>query len=169
MNYQFRIAEGLLAAIHADLSRPHAHAYERVGFIHCRFGAGPHRSVILAQDYASVADADYLESEEMGAVMGPTAIRLALQAVYRHQGPVFHVHRHDHDGIPGFSRVDLRESAKFVPDFWKVAPEMPHGALVLSHDAATGRVWCPRNHEAQPLTSIVSVGTRLTRLGAAHD
>lgn len=169
MNYQFRISEGLLAAIHVDLSRPHAHAYERVGFIHCRFGAAAHRGVILAQAYAPVADEDYLESDTMGAVMGPSAIRLALQAAYQHHGPVFHVHRHDHDGVPGFSRVDLRESDQFVPDFWKVAPAMPHGALVLSHDAATGRVWCPRDREARPLTAIVSVGTRLTRLGAAHD
>lgn len=169
MNYQFRISEALLATIHVDLSRRHAHAYERVGFIHCRFGAGLDRGVILAQNYAPVADADYLENPTMGAVMGPTAIRLALQAAYRHQGPVFHVHRHDHEGVPGFSPVDVRESAKFVPDFWKVAPTLPHGALVLSHDAATGRVWCPRSGNAQPMSAIVSIGTRLTHLGAVHD
>ena len=48
---------------------------------------------------------------------------------------------HEHSGRPSFSRTDLREQIKFVPDFFKVRPQLPHGAIVLSHDRAAGRVW----------------------------
>ncbi len=54
---------------------------------------------------------------------------------------MFHVHMHGHAGRPGFSRIDLREQSKFVPDFFKVRREMPHGAIVFSRDMAAGRVW----------------------------
>lgn len=168
MNYQARLPESMLAAIHADLSRPHAHAWERVGFLHCRIGAAPGRCLLLAQTYLPVADADYIESDSMGAVLGPTAFRLALQMAYQRQGPVFHLHRHDHRGIPSFSQVDLRESAKFMPDFWKVAPTQPHGTLLLSLDAVAGRIWCPQDRAVHPLTDIVSIGTAVLRLGGHH-
>lgn len=31
-----------------------------------------------------------------------------------------------------------------MPDFFKVRGEMPHGAIVLSHDRAIGRAWLDR-------------------------
>lgn len=165
MNYTFRIPSNLLDQIHKDLSRPHQHAFERVGFIFCQVGQSNDDSIVIAQHYDPVRDDHYLVSNEVGALMGPDAIRLALQTAYKGAFAVFHVHRHDHVGIPRFSRVDLRESAKFIPDFWKVAPKRPHGTIVLSMDAATGMVWCPEARKQTPMSNIYSVGLTLARMG----
>lgn len=168
MNYAFRITGDLLEAVHDDLSRPHMFAYERVGHLHCRIGLWAERAVILAEEYRPVADGDYLPSDEAGAVMGSAAIRSALQHAYGRKDAVFHVHRHEHLGVPDFSRLDAQENAKVVPDFWKVSPAMPHGAIVLSLDAATGRVWCPSSRASTDLCDIVSVGSRIRRLGGFY-
>ena len=73
--------------------------------------------------------------------MGQEAIRKALNVALLQPVGMFHVHMHGHKGPPGFSRTDLTEQVHFVPDFFKVRKDMPHGAIVLSHDRATGRVW----------------------------
>ena len=169
MTYDFRVPAGLLANIHADLSRSHSFAYERVGFIRCHVGKSESRSVILAESYHPIDDDDYLESRSMGAVMGSAAIRKALQRTYQHPASMFHVHRHDHRGVPSFSYVDLRESARFIPDFWKVAPQRPHGALVLSLDAATGMAWDPDDRNPKAFNRISSIGRRLVGLGRVRD
>lgn len=166
MTYSFRITERLLGEIHADLSRPHRFAFERVGFIHCRVGVMEATSNILAESYSPVAEDDYLECDHMGALMGPAAIRKALQASYRSQTALFHVHRHEHRGMPAFSAVDNRENAKFIPDFWKVAPSSPHGAIVLSQDRCYGMVWDAKTRTTFPLRRITAVGFPVRHLGA---
>jgi hypothetical protein len=55
-----------------------------------------------------------------------------------------------------------------VPDFWKVSPAMPHGAIVLSSNAAAGQVWCPFTHAEQPLQDINCIGTPVQRLGGFY-
>lgn len=168
MKYAFRITDRLLEAVHADLSRRHAFAYERVGHLHCRVGVDAERTVLLAEEYHAVADEDYLPSDEAGAVIGPAAIRSALQRAYQRRDAVFHVHRHDHRGVPAFSQMDARENARCVPDFWKVSPTMPHGALVLSLDSATGQVWCPVTRSSLPLQDITCIGSQVHRLGGFY-
>lgn len=169
MKYGFRITHELLSQIHADLSRPHRFAFERVGFIRCQVGIHGDRCVVLAESYQPIEDDDYLESDTMGALMGPAAIRKALQEAYRGGFSMFHVHRHDHHGVPEFSRVDVQENAKFVPDFWKVAPTRPHGAIVLSWNAATGAAWDPVLLTPIPLSDITSIGSTLVCLGGSHE
>lgn len=168
MRYMFRIDQGLLDQIHEDLSRPHPFAAERVGFIACRIGVAPAAEVLVAQTYVPVEDADYLPSAAMGALMGPAAIRKALQHCYGTKCAMFHVHRHEHAGLPSFSPIDVRENAKFIPDFWKVAPTRPHGAIVLSWDRACAAVWPPQVRKPLTLESITAVGFPCRRLGAAH-
>jgi len=65
-------------------------------------------------------------------MVGSAAISKALEIAYGSKASMFHVHLHEHLGTPRFSPTDTRESAKFVPDFFKVAPGMPHGAIVWS-------------------------------------
>jgi hypothetical protein len=69
---------------------------------------------------------------------------------------------HEHSGMPGFSRVDLTEYMKFVPDFFNAVPAMPHGAIVLSHDRAIGLCW--RTQGAQPvqISQFTGVGAPLS-------
>lgn len=165
MRATFRIADDLLGRIHEDLSRRHAFAHERVGFIRCQVATMEREIVVLAQAYDPVEDADYLRSKTVGAMMGPDAIRKALQIAYREGCAMFHVHRHEHKGTPGFSQVDMRENATFVPNFWHVAPKRPHGALVLSHDAAAGLIWKPGSKGPTAFADIFSIGRRITNLG----
>jgi hypothetical protein len=146
----FRMRGDLLHRIHIDLQRPHRFASERVGFILCRAGHLTNKGiVIMASDYQPVDDEDYLnlshvDGLEVGATMGPAALRKALQIAYNNGGcdmSMFHVHHHNHLGMPGFSQVDDRESRRFVPDFFNIAPRVPHGAIVLSDDMAYGKCW----------------------------
>jgi hypothetical protein len=150
MKVNFRITSALLATVRIDLSRPHAFAHERVGFISAGLAATHDDLIAIAREYRPVADEDYLRDNSVGAMMGPDAIRKALQWAMDSGAALFHVHTHGGNGVPGFSGVDIRENAKFVPDFFKVTPQMPHGSIVLSDNAARGQVWVER--KGQPLT-----------------
>jgi proteasome lid subunit RPN8/RPN11 len=155
----FKIADDLLARVYEDLQRPHPFAAERVGFLSCRVGAlKPAGWVVLAHDFHPVADADYLRDRSVGAMMGPTAIRKALQVALRNEVGMFHVHIHGHRGKPWFSGVDLRETAKFVPDFWHVRPHLVHGAIVLSLDSAAGLCSHPQALKPIVFTKFSVVG-----------
>jgi hypothetical protein len=155
---QFRIPRRLLEDIHADLSRPHPFAAERVGFLACRPAATADGMVLLAHEYRPVADTHYEEDYTVGAMMGSVAIRTALEYAYQHKMAMFHLHRHDHRGHPRFSMVDRREAARFVPDFWNVAPRTPHGALVLSHNRIHGHWWDQRTRLPQSIHEYMTVG-----------
>lgn len=119
----------------------------------------PEGVVILAHDYRPVEDADYIDDPTVGAMMGPAAIRKGLEFALNNQVGIFHVHMHEHTGRPGFSRTDARESAKFVPDFWNVRPEMPHGALVVSKDSLYGKCWYPCMAAPIEIGEFVMVGS----------
>lgn len=162
MKVLFKITGALLEFIKQDLSRPHEFAAERVGFISCRVGRlEPSGLIILAHDYDAVADEDYVNDASVGAMMGPVAIRKALQFALNHEVGMFHVHMHDFFGIPTPSKTDLRETAKFVPDFWNVRPQMPHGAIIVSRDALSGRCWYPGRKDPIGITEITIVSPQL--------
>ena len=128
MRVRFRITTRLLASIRADLGRPHAFADERVGFILAAVAQSATAVLDLAQEHHPVADEDYFPDPSVGRDDGTEAIRKAMEWAFLKKVSVFHVHSHGGRGIPRFSGVDRRESAKFVPDFLKVAPQMIHGA-----------------------------------------
>ena len=164
MKLVFRIERKLLERIRADLRRPHPFAHERVGFISAKAGALPADGVtILAVDYHPVADDHYLNDPRVGAMMGSAAISKALEIAYGAKASMFHVHLHEHAGTPRFSSTDTRESAKFVPDFFKVAPKMPHGALVWSHDRAVGRCWLPATRQPVELSDVIAMALCIER------
>jgi hypothetical protein len=165
----FRIRADLLAAVRTDLHRRHPFAAERVGFLLCRAGSLVENGiVVLAARYEPVADGDYLRDRRVGAMMGPAAIRKAMQCAYNGGAQdisLFHVHMHDHHGLPGLSPVDSRESRKFVPDFFNVAPSLPHGVIVLSRDKAVGLCWRSQLQAPVPIDQFVVVGAPLTFWG----
>lgn len=165
MKILFKITKQLLNEVKTKLERPHPFAFERVGFVLCRAGALEDGGVvILAHSMHDVADDDYLDDPNVGATMGPAAIRKALQGAYNQKVSVFHVHLHAHSGKPSFSRVDSSETTKFVPDFWNVQPDLPHGAIVFSEDSACGRCWVPRRREAVEISQFTIVGLPTRRI-----
>lgn len=160
MKTRLLIPENLLSRIHSDLDRPHDFALERVGFLFCGIAdLGVSELGLYAARYLPVEDGHYVNDRTMGAVIGAAAFRSALQICYRNPCSIFHVHRHDHFGKPSPSLVDKQESRRFVPDFWKVAPRHPHGALVLSLDSGSGEIWFPGSIGILPLSQITFVGT----------
>jgi hypothetical protein len=172
MSCTFRLRQDLLQRVHADLDRPHPFAAERVGFFVGHAGhAGERDFVILATDYLPVVDEDYIDDPSLGAMMGAAAIRKAMERALnggRADVSLFHVHRHEHKGAPWFGAVDLRESAKFAPAFFHVAPRMPHGVLVLSHDQAAGLWWESEEGKPRRIDRITSVGAPLRIWGTAR-
>ena len=167
MNVRFKITTSLLTAVRTDLRRPHPFAYERVGFLSAGMSTSSDGLLVLAREYRPVRDDEYLPDPSVGAMMGPDAIRRALQWAMQDAVALFHVHTHGGQGIPKFSSVDLRENAKFVPDFFKVAPQCAHGAIVLSDTAAHGQLWLARSQLHQFMASFVEVGVPLRKWGHA--
>ena len=167
MKVCFKITTVLLAAIRSDLRRPHPFAHERVGFISAGLSAVSDGLLVLAREYRPVADDEYLDDRTVGAMMGPDAIRNALQWALQESVAIVHVHTHGGNGIPRFSGIDLRENAKFVPDFFKVAPQCAHGAIVLSDTAAHGLIWVGRSRPKHFITSFVEVGVPVRKWSSA--
>src|ERR1700682_2458077 len=132
MNIIFRATDDFMESVRKDLVRRHPFADERVGFITVRATVADQTLMLLAQDYHSVADNDYLHDNSVGAMIGQEALRKALEIALLNPVGIFHVHMHLFPGRLWFSRTDLREQLRFVPDFFKVRRTMPHGALVLS-------------------------------------
>jgi hypothetical protein len=165
MRYTLKLTRRLLLTATNDLARTHAFAAERVGFLTCRFmQAGPKTVLVLGHDYHPVADDDYIEDENFGALVGTGAFRMAMQIAYTQKVGVFHIHVHAQNGTPKPSFVDFRETEKFVPDFFHVQPNMPHGAIILSRDSLSGRVWEPKTKRPVNFSVIEVIGAPLFRL-----
>ena len=167
MKVRFKITTALLTAIRSDLRRPHPFAHERVGFIAAGLSAFGDGLLVLAREYRPVAEDEYLHDPTVGAMMGPAAIRNALQWALQDGVAMFHVHTHGGIGIPDFSGIDLRENAKFVSDFFKVAPRCAHGAIVLSDTAGHGLVWFGHSQPNYFITSFIEVGVPLRKWSTA--
>lgn len=167
MKIHFKITGALLSAIRADLRRPHAFAHERTGFISAGLAAAHDELLILAQAYRPVRDEDYLPDPSVGAMINAEAIRSARQWAMNDHVAIFHVHTHGGTGIPGFSGVDIRENAKFVPNFVSVAPQAVHGAIVLSDTAAFGQVWLDRKSPQPFIATFTEVGLPVRNWRAA--
>ncbi len=101
--------------------------------------------------------------------MGPGAIRKAMQRAYNENVSMFHVHMHDHFGAPWFSKIDLNGAKKFVPDFWNVRPDLPHGVLVLSMDSLAGLCWMPQTRRIEMISKISIIGAPLLTIGTQWD
>ena len=79
MTAHFKITRRLLESVRRDLERPHPFAYERVGFISAGLSSAEDDLWVLARSHRAVADDDYLRDPSVGAMMGPEAIRKAIQ------------------------------------------------------------------------------------------
>lgn len=164
MNIHFKLTSRQLQLVLSDLRRPHPHASERLGFLGCRVSQSTDGLLILGASYITVPDHQYVEDNDAGCVFDAQAMRVAMQHSLSHNESIFHVHLHGHKGIPSFSRTDLRESATYVPDFWHVTPQLPHGTLVLSLTHAAGLCWYPGRNNPLPITDVTAVGSQMLRL-----
>lgn len=169
MSILFRATEDFMVSVRHDLMRPHAFAHERIGFITTRAATGRNDLVMLAEAYHSVADEDYVRDPTVGARIGQEALRKALNFALLKPVGVVHVHMHL---LPSerlwFSRIDLTEMRNFMPDFFKVGPKMPHGAVVLSPRSAAGLAWTASD-AVQPIGEFNFIGSQIKVIRAAGD
>jgi hypothetical protein len=167
MNIVLRIPDPLTGVILTDLRRPHAFAYERVGFVLCKQASVPSGLLLLAYKYMPIRDDQYIEDHTVGAKFDSSAIRNGMQAALSEAATVLHVHLHDHIGQPHMSRTDIHEMQALMPCFVNLCPERVHGALVFSADDAVAKVWgTPLPAEGSHVSKITSVGTSIRFLGA---
>lgn len=158
MKFHLKLTRRLFSDIHADLRRPHRCAVERMGFLRAAFADGGDHILILPSEYRPVADEDYVRNPAAGASIGREGIRKALEWADTWHGGVFHVHAHGGCGVPGFSRMDIASNDRLIPTFFNVAPARPHGAIVLSDDAATAAIWMAKQEAPQLATKVSIVG-----------
>jgi hypothetical protein len=168
MTIVFRATDDFMARVRKDLSRDHPFAHERVGFITVRAISTSEQLVLFAQDYEPVSDSDYLRDDSVGAMIGQEALRKALEIALLHPVGVFHVHQHLFSKRLWFSHTDLREQLRFVPDFFKVRPNMPHGAIVLNPLAAAGRAWVSGN-KIEHIAEFNTIGARVDVSRSTND
>ena len=164
----FRATGALLSEVRQDLMRAHEFAHERVGFITARAAQGAEGLVLLAESYYPVADEDYVRDPSVGAMIGQEALRKALDLALLKGVGVFHVHMHELSHHLWFSHIDLREQVKFIPDFFTVCPQMPHGAIVLNERTAAGRVWLGPSRVTN-INAFDEVGSPMALTRAAAD
>lgn len=166
MTIQLRLSRKMNEGMRKDLRRRHPFAHERVGFLYCRFArTAIHNLVILGFEYRPVPDEQYIDDSDHGAVIDECAFRDALAHAYDNPVGIFHIHLHDHRGSPTPSTTDYRETALFVPDFFHGRPTVPHGAIILSKDRASGRVWAGERRDPQLVTHVRVVGAPLEQFG----
>lgn len=166
MRVRIKIPSTMLDDIRRDLHRPHAFAFERVGFLAAGLAqAGADQILMLARGYRPVADEDYVPDSSVGVKIGSDAMRKAAQFAYQGRSALLHIHNHGGIGRPEFSGVDLKSGAEFVPGFFHSVPRMPHGMLVLSQDSATGLLWLGPDQNGGHVTDFVSVGAPYRKFG----
>jgi hypothetical protein len=163
MKLTFKITDALIQKVRQDLDRPHPYAAERVGFVICRCTRSRSGIIIFGSHYESVPDDGYVDDHSVGAMMNQRTITTAMQIAYSEKISTFHVHTHPGKGKPQFSRIDLRENAKFVRAFINVRPEYPHGALVLSDTDMTGLCWLPGSLKPRRIDQFTVVGSHFRK------
>jgi hypothetical protein len=164
MTIKVRIPRKLLDEVRADLSRPHAFAAERVGFLYGRL-AGADPALVLMTGYEPVADDRYINDPWSGARIDSTAIRGAMQGVLDRGQGGFHVHMHHWPGRPVLSRMDAEEIPPVVTGLRRVGLAHAHGIVLFHAEECAAWVWLPGEDGAVEAESVSVVGFPLKIFG----
>lgn len=171
---KFRIPIPILREMHMDLRRPHAFAFERVGLLFTRSKVLSDKTIlILATHYKPIDDNDYVEDHSVGAKINSGSIRKGMQEVFNHKGGCFHVHLHEHNGVPGPSGTDIKGIPGVVDSFSNISGDQVNGYVILSNDSFFASI---RTVKGKPLVSptmIAAVGYpmqfHVSHGGTEHD
>ncbi len=164
----FKLTSQMLENMFTDLRRPHSFAEERAAFIGCKVSQSDSGLIVLAHTYIPLQDDWYIDDPRFGCTFGTEAMHTAMQFSLTNSSSIFHVHLHEHFGLPSLSRTDFREYKRFVPDFLNVQPNMPHGAIVFSEDSALGLCWHPKYKHPIIIDRLTVVGSPMKFLGPIY-
>ena len=163
MNITVKISGKTLDEVRKDLARPHPFAWERVGFLTASPAKVPRGLLLFVDRYFPVEDGDYERNDIVGAQIGSNAMRKAVQAAYRPNRALLHIHTHGGCGKPHFSGVDLRSADEFIPGLFSPIPSMPHGLLVLSNDDANGKLWLGSQGDPVKINEFIRVDSHYSK------
>lgn len=153
----FRIPSEIRTQMLDDLRRPHAHACERVGFLFIKSKTLADGTIlVIAVGYQSVADEDYIEDSSVGAKIGSTAIRGAMQEMLNLRCGAMHVHLHDHKGRPYPSGTDTTSLPGVIESLSNVAAGQVTGVLILSKDSFYSALQVP-NYKGLRAANLITV------------
>lgn len=139
---RMKIPTSVREAMLTDLRRPHAWAFERVGFLYTRSKElKDGTTLILATGYKPVDDDDYIQDDSVCARINSDSIRKAMQEIFDKKCGCFHVHLHDHSGKPGPSFTDLAGLPGVAKSFSNISGTQLNGYLILSKDSFYTQVW----------------------------
>lgn len=164
MSTKLRMTRPFWDALQADLRRPHTFAAERVAFAFGRRGVAAGGDVIVLSQFVPVDDGDYEDDTNVGARIGAQAIHEGLKRAAQLRAAAFHVHLHEHAGMPLFSRTDLRELPPVMDPFQHVVREQPRGLLLLSDDDCVGLAWYPSSNKKAAISDVTIVGAPMRLL-----
>lgn len=154
-----RIPEILRVQMLEDLRRPHPYAAERVGFLYTRSQKLKANVVlVIATEYSPVRDLDYIKDPSVGAKIGSTAIRGAMQQMLERQEGCFHVHLHGHRGRPSPSPTDQQSLPGVADSLANVSAEQVTGFLILSQDDFYCQLRLPGRSRLSSPEQITGVG-----------
>lgn len=153
-----KITRSIYDRMRADLNRPHPFAYERIGFIFTRKNATENFITLLATDYHSIPDSQYIDDPDVGARINSTALRSVMEHAYSTNKCILHVHLHDHFGPPRFSKVDRIGYNEMIPSFHNIGGGAVHGAMIFSLNKAAGLIWISKDSKPVPVNKLSIVG-----------
>jgi hypothetical protein len=134
-NIKIRIPAVIHVEMLNDLKRSHPHAFERVGFLFTTskiLACGD--MLVLAKKYCPVADEDYVKDSSVGARINSDAIRKSMQEIFTTKCGCFHVHLHNHSGIPSPSFTDITSLPSVAQSFSNISGNQVNGIMILSND-----------------------------------
>lgn len=155
-NIKFRITKDLFELISNDLKKEHNHAWERVGFIKTRSRIINDKVIITAFDYIQVDDRDYIYDDTVGARINSDSIRKAMQHSLTEKCGIFHVHSHNHLGLPYESTDDIEGIQPMMNSICCVNSNEFYGYTIFSEDSILCKIK-NRNEEDYSKPSITSI------------
>jgi ThiF family protein len=131
-----KIPRQLFEQAKADLLRPHAFAYERVGFFSTRCSRTKSKILVHCIAYNSVTDEHYIMDSTVGARIGSDAITEAMgHAVISSIGQI-HVHYHGGAGLPHPSPTDSTELPALSRSLRNANAKEANGWMILGNEDA---------------------------------
>lgn len=122
-----------------------------------RAGQGRETSLLVREHFAVPREA-YQAQERLRAVIDPSFIMPLLKMARRQGLSLVLTHTHPSADRAHFSPVDDEGESVLMPVLFSRTGDSPHGALLLTPDDCSARIWTGPTTRPQELSPVVEVG-----------
>jgi len=123
-------------------------------------GAGDQTRLLVREHFVVPAQA-YQAQERLRAVIHPSFIMPLLKRARNESLSLILTHTHPFAVDAHFSSVDDEGERVLMPALFSRTGDCPHGALVITSEDCSARIWTKRNAEPQHLSPVIEVGRHL--------